>query len=130
MPKMKCFTRLFVVFLLALGLSAATGQAQTLIGTVQGKVLDQQGAVLPGVNVTLTGDRGSQTTVTDGHGEFRFVGTAPGTYVLKAEIPGFLPQQREQVIVGMGKTIDVEFTLKVGGCPRRSKSAARRPPLT
>ena len=30
-------------------------------GTVEGKVIDQQGAVLPGVNVTLTGPRGSQT---------------------------------------------------------------------
>jgi hypothetical protein len=112
---MKCRTRLFVVFLLALGLFATTGQAQTLIGTVQGKVLDQQGAVLPGVTVTLTGARGAQNTVTDGRGEFRFVGVAPGTYVLKALLSGFLTQQRPEVIVGMGKTIDVDFTLKVGG---------------
>ena len=42
--------------------------AQTQTGTVEGKVADQQGAVLPGVNVTLTGPRGSQTTVTDADG--------------------------------------------------------------
>ena len=112
---MKCITRLFVLFVLALGLSATSGQAQTLTGTVQGTVLDQQAAVLPGVTATLTGPRGAQTTVTDGHGEFRFVGVAPGTYVLKVELSGFLAQQRGDVIVGMGKTLVVDFTLKVGG---------------
>ncbi len=112
---MKCITRLFVFFVLALGLSATTGQAQTQTGTVTGTVLDQQGAVLPGATVTLTGARGSLNSVTDGHGEFRFVGVAPGVYVLKAELSGFLPQQRDEVTVGMGKTVTTEFTLKVGG---------------
>ncbi len=112
---MKCITRLFVFFVLALGLSATTGQAQTQTGTVTGTVLDQQGAVLPGATVTLTGARGALNAVTDGHGEFRFVGVAPGVYVLKAELSGFLPQQRDEVTVGMGKTVTTEFTLKVGG---------------
>ncbi len=112
---MKCITRLFVFFVLALGLSATTGQAQTQTGTVTGTVMDQQGAVLPGATVVLTGPRGSLDSVTDGRGEFRFVGVAPGTYVLKAELSGFLPQQRGDVTVGMGKTIATEFTLKVGG---------------
>ena len=31
--------------------------AQTQTGTVEGKIADQQGGVLPGVNVTLTGPR-------------------------------------------------------------------------
>ena len=34
-------------------------RAQTQTGTVEGKVTDQQGGVLPGVTMTLTGARGS-----------------------------------------------------------------------
>jgi hypothetical protein len=115
MTNMKCITRLFVLFVLALGLSVIPGQAQTQTGTVQGRVMDQQGAILPGVTATLTGPRGSQTAVSDERGEFRFVGVAPGTYALKVELSGFLPQQQENVVVGMGKTVSPEFTLKVGG---------------
>ena len=101
---------------LSLGIAGA-GAAQTLVGTVEGKIVDEQGAVLPGATVTLTGPRGSQSTVTDGEGNFRFVGVAPGTepYVLRAELTGFLPQEQRDVIVGMGKTVLAAFTLKVGG---------------
>ena len=89
--------------------------AQTQTGTVEGKVTDQQGAVLPGVTVTLTGPRGSQTTVTDAAGVFRFVGVAPDTYTLKSELTGFLVESQPDVIVGLGKTVTAEFTMRVGG---------------
>ncbi len=92
---------------------AVTAQTQT--GTVEGKIADQQGAVLPGVNVTLTGPRGSQTTVTDTGGTFRFVGVTPATYSLKAELTGFATESQPEVIVGIGKTVLAEFTMKVSG---------------
>src|SRR4029079_11006025 len=87
----------------------------TLVGTVEGKIVDQQGAVLPGVNVTLTGPRGVLTTVTDSEGQYRFVGVAPATYVLKTDLTGFLAQEQRDVMVGMGKTVTADFTLKIGG---------------
>ena len=65
--------------------------------------------------MTLTGPRGSQVGVTDGQGEYLFVGVQPATYVLKVELSGFLAQERTDVIVGMGKTVSTDFTLKVGG---------------
>ncbi len=105
-----------LLFLATLAVACArTGAAQTLVGTVEGKIVDQQGAVLPGVNVTLTGPRGAQTTVTDGEGQFRFVGVAPATYVLKTDLTGFLAQEQRDVMVGMGKTVTADFTLKIGG---------------
>jgi hypothetical protein len=94
---------------------APQAMAQTQTGTVEGKAVDQQGAVLPGVNVTLSGPRGSQSTATDASGLFRFVGVAPATYTLKAELTGFLPQEQTDVIVAMGKTVTADFALKVGG---------------
>jgi hypothetical protein len=108
-------TRVLSVFLLMSGLLVGTGWAQTQTGTVQGKIVDQQGGVLPGVTVTLTGPRGQQVVVTGGEGEYMFVGVQPATYVIKVELSGFLPQERTDVIVGMGKTVLADFTLKVGG---------------
>ncbi len=85
----RVMARAIAICLFACALFVPQAGAQTQTGTVEGKVVDQQGAVLPGVNVTLTGPRGSQTAVTDAQGMFRFVGVAPATYSLKAELTGF-----------------------------------------
>jgi len=103
---------LLAAFLL---LAAAIASAQTQTGTIVGRIADEQGGVLPGVTVTLTGPRGSQTVVTDAEGNYQFVGLAPTRYTLKAELAGFTPQEQDDVIVSMGKTVTVAFTLKVGG---------------
>jgi hypothetical protein len=107
--------RVLSVFLLTGGLLVTRGWAQTQTGTVQGKVVDQQGGVLPGVTVTLTGPRGSQVMVSGAEGQYMFVGVQPATYVVKVELSGFLPQERTDVLVGMGKAVLADFTLKVGG---------------
>ena len=112
---MRRIAHLFILSLLLVTAFASRGVAQTQTGTVEGKVLDEQGAVLPGATLTLTGPTGSQTTVSDSLGVYRFVGVAPGTYVLKTELQGFLAQQVEQVVVPLGKTATVDFSLKVGG---------------
>ena len=51
---------------------AAPAMAQTLTGSITGTVKDEQGAVLPGVTVTLTGKQGTQTQVTEATGDYRF----------------------------------------------------------
>jgi hypothetical protein len=94
---------------------AGGASAQTQTGTVIGKVADQQGGVLPGVTLTLTGPRGTLTSVSEADGTFRFVGLQPAAYTLKADLSGFQPQEQDQVVVSMGKTITVDFALKVGG---------------
>src|SRR5450759_465724 len=89
--------------------------AQTLTGTMTGKVTDEQGGVLPGVTVTLTGRTGSQTQVTDAKGEYRFLGLNPGTFNVKAELQGFRSKQQEGVDVGLAKNAEVNLSLAVGG---------------
>ncbi len=108
--------RAIILALLAVVLTwTGTAGAQTLTGTVAGKVTDEQGGVLPGVTVTLTGKTGAKTMVTDAKGEFRFVALDPGVYSVKAELQGFRPKAIEEVSVATGKTADVGFALAVGG---------------
>jgi Carboxypeptidase regulatory-like domain len=112
MTTMKWIARLSALVLAAL-LITAGAQAQTTVGTVEGTVKDQQGAILPGVTVTLTGPRGAQTATTDEKGQFRFVGVQPGPYSVKAELGTSFAAQTLDVIVGLGKTSTVDFTMKV-----------------
>ena len=115
MSAMRRLTNLLLALLLATSLVPAVADAQTQTGTVEGKITDPQGGVLPGVTVTLTGARGVQTTVSEASGDFRFVGLQPDTYGLKAELAGFLTQQVDAVVVGLAKTVTVDLSLKLGG---------------
>jgi outer membrane receptor protein involved in Fe transport len=106
--------RLLVVTLLLL-LAALPAAAQSLTGTVSGTVKDEQGGVLPGVNVTLVGRTGTRSVVTGADGTFRFAAVSPGTYSLTAEISGFRPRRQDNVDVSIGRVVELPFSLAVGG---------------
>ena len=100
--------------ILALAGFTRVAAAQSLVGAVEGKIVDQQGAVLPGVTVTLTGKTGSQTQQTNAQGEYRFLALNPDTYTVKADLQGFVAKE-ETATVGIGQTVDVKITMTVGG---------------
>jgi hypothetical protein len=84
-------------------------------GSIYGKVTDQQGGVLPGATITLTGATiGARTTTSGSAGEYRFLNLDPGTYTLSVALAGFATTQRS-VVVSAGVSIDVNFTSKVAG---------------
>jgi len=103
-------------FTLALALAAftAVASAQSLTGSVAGKITDQQGAVLPGVTVTLTGKMGTKTQQTDASGEYRFLGLEPGPYVVKADLQGFVAKD-QPAQVSVGQEVSVNVTMGLGG---------------
>ncbi|MFN8061626.1 MAG: TonB-dependent receptor [Vicinamibacterales bacterium] len=105
-----------VVLMLAFVLSiATTGWSQTSTGNIYGTVADEQGGVLPGATVTITAtDIGGapRTTVTDEQGRFRFLNLDRANYKLNVSLQGFGTVERE-VVVNVGRNIDVPFTLKV-----------------
>jgi len=103
-----------VAFLAAI-LAAAPMQAQSLVGALEGTVVDEQGGAMPGVAVTLTGKQGAKTTTTESDGTYRFVALEPGDYVVSTSITGFSPQRREEIHVSLGKTAHADFTLRTGG---------------
>ncbi len=108
-------TRASIVMAVFVLLFTAGAMAQTQTGTLSGRIIDEQGAVLPGVLVTLTGGQGSQTQVTDTRGEYRFQGLTPGVYEVSTELTGFAPRTERNLEVGLGRTLTVNLTLRIGG---------------
>src|SRR5712692_1090035 len=70
---------------------AGSATAQSVTGSIQGSVVDQSGAVLPGVTVTLTHTATGtmRTAVSDTTGTFRAELLPVGQYSLSADLPGF-----------------------------------------
>jgi hypothetical protein len=103
------------VAVLALALaSSAIAQVQT--GSILIRAVDEQGAVMPGVSVSISSPvlvGGSMTGVTDAGGVNRFPSLVPGTYTIKVELSGFTTVTRENIAVLVGQTTPVEFAMKV-----------------
>jgi hypothetical protein len=112
MRRLWCFT-----LLAFLGhLSLAAGQAVTSgTGALNGRVVDNSQAVMPGVTVTATSPSlmGVRTTVTDADGQYRFTAVPPGDYSLTFELPGFRSVRHEGIRVSVGFTATVNAELAV-----------------
>jgi hypothetical protein len=106
--------------LLAITLAAsapvfAQGGGASSTGTIQGRVTDAQGAVLPGVTVTATSAAliQPQTTVTSDTGNYRFPAVPPGSYEVSYELGGFNTLRRSGISITLGftATVNVELAL-------------------
>ncbi len=78
---------------------AVPALAQVSSGIIAGTIKDEQGGVLPGVSVTLSGADRSAAFTTETDGRFRFLNLPPGTYTVSAELPGFSKIVREDLTV-------------------------------
>jgi hypothetical protein len=98
---------------LTLGLLAGTAPAaaQLQTGNLYGTVADQKGSVLPGVTMTLSGEGAPLIQVTGAAGEFRFLSLSPATYVLKAELAGYSPVERPNIVINVGRNTILKVTL-------------------
>jgi Carboxypeptidase regulatory-like domain len=97
------------------GLAPAAAQTGQMFGELVGKVTDDQGGVLPGVTVTLSGPAamGTPTVTTSAAGLYRFPAVNSGTYTLKFELTGFAPMIREGIVVPVRQTITVDAQMKL-----------------
>lgn len=95
-------------------------QPQTHGGTLategaglRGRVTDPNGAVLPGVNVTLLDADGSEEAsgTTDANGTYA-IDAAPGSYTLRTELNGFSTVSIP-VVLSAGATIQTNVTMRI-----------------
>ncbi len=95
------------------GSAFAQGGGASSTGTIQGRVADAQGAVLPGVTVTATSPSalGAQTAVTSETGNYRFPALPPGVYELTFELAGFNSLKRSGISISLGFVANVNVEL-------------------
>jgi hypothetical protein len=105
-----------VLYVLVWGVSVpAWAQVSATTGSINGKVSDATGGVLPGVSVTISSPsmQGTRVAVTDADGNYRFPAVPPGEYRIAYELVGFGSVIREGVRVGLGFTATVNTEMKV-----------------
>jgi vitamin B12 transporter len=85
--------------------------------TISGRVLDPQGASLPGALVTLYARAPllRLTARTDAAGAYRFEHLAAGEYLIEADARGFAPAPAAKVRVREGETATADVRLEVSG---------------
>jgi Carboxypeptidase regulatory-like domain len=111
------FVKSLLFGLAAFACTAGPAVAQGF-GGIGGTVGDASGAVLPGVNITLTSTQGTvganQTTITDDRGAYQFSRLVPGTYIVKAELQGFRPAEQRNIVVNADQTSRADLKLEIG----------------
>src|SRR6476660_378864 len=96
---MKRFLRYCAAVLGCVLLTALPAAAQFDRGQISGTIKDAQGAVVPGVTVTVTSldTQAARTTVTDATGFYTFPNLPPGKYDAAAELSGFKKALRQNM---------------------------------
>jgi len=105
---------LLVVFVMA-G-SPAFAQSGSNTTTLSGTVLDDQGGVVPGADITAKNNATALTVrgVSDGTGKFTLAGITPGTYTVTVALMGFKTAVAPDIQVQAGVPASIKMTLKVG----------------
>jgi hypothetical protein len=109
--------RLLAAFLLSFAVaSSAWAQGQAINGTIEGTVLDESGALLPGVTVTVvntdTGD--TRIVVTNESGVFRAPLLPLGSYRVSAELQGFKKYEQTGIALSAGQVAVLQVALGIG----------------
>ena len=98
-----------------LAIAAAPAAAQVQTGSILVRALDEQGAVVPGVLVSISSPILPQdvTGTTDSSGIYRIPGLAVGIYTVTTTLTGFQTVIRQDVIVVQGQTVSLDIPMKV-----------------
>src|SRR5919197_3587766 len=98
-----------------ISVSPRSAAAQVITGTLEGRVTDSSGAVLPGVNVTATNTATAATftAATTSEGLYRVPYLPSGTYDVRADLSGFRTETKQGVTIRVNDSAVVDFTLTV-----------------
>src|SRR5262245_61269423 len=106
--------RVLAAFLMVLSF-APMSLAQNVLGTITGRALDKSGALIHGVEVTITSPAmigGARTAISDETGVYRFTQLTVGVYRVSFALSGFRTINIEGVNVGSGATTTINGTME------------------
>nr|MDP9323713.1 carboxypeptidase regulatory-like domain-containing protein [Acidobacteriota bacterium] len=103
----------WILMILLVAVSASAQQGTT---ELRGRVIDSQGAVLPGVIVVVRNQETGmfRETASGQDGTFIASGIVPGTYQVTAALQGFKKFDRKDLRLEVGKTSSIDVTMAVG----------------
>src|ERR1700733_1055711 len=116
-PESVCMNKtrhlLILITVLLSSFAPVLGQGPT--GTLQGRVLDPSGAVIPQAQVTVTSASGKNATaVSDGGGSYQVRGLAAGAYTVNATTAGFAPFTSSVTLAaGQAKTLNIAMQIQI-----------------
>jgi outer membrane receptor protein involved in Fe transport len=115
-----CAWRSIAVGLLGLVFAVCAPQsarAQSATGSIEGTIVDQTGALMPGVTVTIvhTATGTTRSAVTDENGVFRIPLLPVGVYELTSELSGFRARKLPEIGLTVGQTISLRIQMAVSG---------------
>jgi Carboxypeptidase regulatory-like domain len=102
--------RLVLASLVLSVMLAVPAIAQQTSGNISGRIVDQQGAIIPGATVTAANPATglTRTVVSDAVGIYTLTGLPIGNYDLKVELAGFQPTLRKGVVVNVSQTVSLD----------------------
>ncbi len=121
-----------MALLVVLVLAVCQGRAQIGgSGTIQGRITDPNGAVIPNANVAATNVATGVVTksTTTGAGVYVISPVAPGTYTVQVSAPGFQTVQQQKIVVNATRTTGLDVKLKVGQASQQVVVTAAPPAL-
>ena len=103
--------------LVALALLAVVPAFAQQTGTITGTATDEQGAVLPGVTVTVESAAliAPRSTTTGAGGSYNHPALPPGDYTVSFALSGFQTVVQEGVRVSVARTLQVNASLGISG---------------
>ena len=80
---------------------------------ISGRIMDQNGAVIPGAEVRAILVKTGQTrsTTSDADGRYRLIQLEPGTYSVQASFNGFAPLEMTGIVAVSGQSLELPITL-------------------
>jgi hypothetical protein len=116
-----------VIFVCLLISTPVYGQRVT--GSIDGRVSDASGAILPGVELTVTNESTGQTrtAITNETGLYNVPQLSSGTYSVQASLPGFRTEVRRGIIVEVDRNARIEIQLQVGEVAEKVEVVADAP---
>ena len=117
-----CIRTFFIAFVLLVAMSflpsahARVFAQQAATATLNGRVMDPNGAVVPGAVVTVTekSTGAKRETTTNGDGVYVLSNLAPGEYNVRVEAKGFSNKaSSDPIVLNVGQVVSLDAKLEV-----------------
>lgn len=103
-------TLALIGILVLAGLAPPVAADSPETGVVLGRAVDSNGAPMPGVTVTIAGDRGERVAITGEEGGYRFALLIPGAYTVRGTLESYRTAETTVNVTPGGRS-EIELTM-------------------